>query len=410
MSDSEPRPRFIQIHFLASYPGALLNRDDTGLAKRLPYGGAVRVRVSSQCLKRHWRMADDPRAIHRLAEEAGHEAERSKETVERRVVKPMRDRGDYDPAIVDAVEEAFVKGVYGAKAADKKSRQALLLGRAEIEHLQTLAEEVAREASDAKDAAERAAALFKDGKANFAAMRDANALAPGLESALFGRMVTSDPRANTDAAIHVAHAFTVHEGEFEQDYFTVVDDLTGRSEENEEGGTGAAGVFDTELASGLYYGYVVVDVPQLVSNLAGTRRALWSDAATDRALAARVVENLVHLVATVSPGAKRGSTAPYAYADAVLVEVGERQPRTLARAFQAPVALAGEDAVSAKASVSARAGDRLAHELSQIDAMYGGGEARWLAARDELAFDGPERMTLAALAERAGGCVRDAVL
>lgn len=31
-------PRFIQIHTLHTYPAALINRDDAGLAKRLPYG------------------------------------------------------------------------------------------------------------------------------------------------------------------------------------------------------------------------------------------------------------------------------------------------------------------------------------------------------------------------------------
>jgi CT1975-like protein len=41
-------------------------------------------------------------------------------------------------------------------------------------------------------------------------------LAAGLEAALFGRMVTSDPEANTNAAIHVAHSFTVHKEESEK--------------------------------------------------------------------------------------------------------------------------------------------------------------------------------------------------
>ena len=59
-------PRFIQIHTLHNYPGALLNRDDAGLAKRLPYGDAIRTRISSQCLKRHWRMADDHFALANL--------------------------------------------------------------------------------------------------------------------------------------------------------------------------------------------------------------------------------------------------------------------------------------------------------------------------------------------------------
>jgi CRISPR system Cascade subunit CasC len=52
-----PDSRFLQIHTLTSFSGVLLNRDETGAAKRMPYGGAVRTRISSQCLKRHWRTA-----------------------------------------------------------------------------------------------------------------------------------------------------------------------------------------------------------------------------------------------------------------------------------------------------------------------------------------------------------------
>ncbi|NLJ75416.1 MAG: type I-E CRISPR-associated protein Cas7/Cse4/CasC, partial [Firmicutes bacterium] len=46
---------FLQIHFLTSYHASLLNRDDAGLAKRINFGGSPRLRVSSQCQKRHWR-------------------------------------------------------------------------------------------------------------------------------------------------------------------------------------------------------------------------------------------------------------------------------------------------------------------------------------------------------------------
>ena len=38
---------------------------------------------------------------------------------------------------------------------------------------------------------------------------------------------------------------------------------------------------------------------------------------------------------------ERGSTAPYAYADLMLVELGSRQPRSLAGAFRTPVPLGG---------------------------------------------------------------------
>ena len=58
-------------------------------------------------------------------------------------------------------------------------------------------------------------------KDNFRAFRETDCFPAGLIGALFGRMVTSDPGANIDAAIHVAHAFTVHAEESESDYFSV---------------------------------------------------------------------------------------------------------------------------------------------------------------------------------------------
>lgn len=53
-------PRFVQISTLTTYSASLLNRDDSGLAKRIPFGDSVRTRISSQCLKRHWRNAGGP--------------------------------------------------------------------------------------------------------------------------------------------------------------------------------------------------------------------------------------------------------------------------------------------------------------------------------------------------------------
>ena len=66
----------------------------------------------------------------------------------------------------------------------------------------------------------------------------------------------------------------------ESDHFTVVDDLT-----RDAGESGSAGMFDVELTSGLYYGYVAVDVPLLISNLGQDNVAL----------AGKVVEHLARL-------------------------------------------------------------------------------------------------------------------
>lgn len=387
-------PRFIQIHWLASYPGTLLNRDDAGLAKRLPLGGTVRTRVSSQCLKRHWRIADDDRSLKALGVPG---AVRSKEIVDREVAERLTAKG-VAPDIVKAVADEFAKALYGKNAVDPKKRQALILGWPEVRYLADAAERIAAEAPDPKTAEAAAKDFFAkgDGKANLSALRDQAGVPFGLEVALFGRMVTSDPAANKDAAIHVAHAFTVHDEEPEQDYFTVVDDL---KELDADEDAGAAGVFDTELTSGLYYGYVVVDVPQLVMNLEGVDRARWLEDGTSRDLAGRVVENLLHLIATVSPGAKRGSTAPYAHAEFVLVEMGRRQPRTLANAYREAVSLRGTNSLLASASA------RAAEFLADMDEMYGPHEVRLQSARREGRLPGVEALPLPDLAAQVNAAV-----
>jgi CRISPR system Cascade subunit CasC len=79
--------RFVQIHTLASYPAALLNRDDAGLAKRMPYGGASRIRISSQCLKRHWRLVDDEWSLKNTGAPMGI---RSREIVEREIKPTLK--------------------------------------------------------------------------------------------------------------------------------------------------------------------------------------------------------------------------------------------------------------------------------------------------------------------------------
>src|ERR1700710_2748984 len=54
--------RFLQLHLLTFYPPANLNRDDTGRPKTAMIGGALRLRLSSQSLKRAWRTSDDFKA------------------------------------------------------------------------------------------------------------------------------------------------------------------------------------------------------------------------------------------------------------------------------------------------------------------------------------------------------------
>lgn len=382
---------FLQIHTLTSYPASLLNRDDVGFAKRIPFGGATRLRVSSQCLKRHWRQAEGPHALSSIDLGEGPVAMsvRSRVTFQ----KLVRDRmvaADVDPALAVAATEEVMKLVLGesAKAKEKKkgkaaeveeaddsckTSQLTVLGRPEVDFLfeEAMAIATAAAGTSSKDLAKKVTAVAKE---HFDRERQKNLkglrMGAGLDAALFGRMVTSDMLARTDAAIHVAHAFTVHEELTESDFFSAIDDL---ERERDDSAMGSGHIGSAELTTGLYYGYVAVDLPLLISNLeGGVERKDW--AAHRGPLAGEVIRRLIRLVATVSPGAKLGSTAPHSYAQLVLVEQGAEQPRSLANAFLKPVRPDREGDIVKSTYAT------LGHHLVDLDQMFGQGQRRRFAA------------------------------
>lgn len=348
---------FLQIHTLTAFPASLLNRDDAGLAKRIPFGNAVRLRVSSQCLKRHWREDLAPR-LPELPD-----GQRTRSFFTRTVLPRVIEAGVPQPLAESLIEPLAKAVIDGGVKEGGDLNQPVLFGLREADYFVQLLRE-ASQADDPKKALEERL-KSKEEKDNLKAMSKS---AAGLTAALFGRMVTSDLLARVDAPVHVAHAFTVHAASTEMDYFTVVDDL------NREDETGAAHANQTELGAGLYYGYVAVDVPLLVSNLTGCEAKDWR--AQESSTARRVLEALIDSILRQSPGAKKGSTAPYAWADALYLEVGRSQPRALSNAFLDALRPEG------KSDLRNAAISRLAAYVKQLDEMYGGpaeGETRQLS-------------------------------
>lgn len=375
MTIPNPDPfRFLQIHTLHAFPASLLNRDKSGMAKRIPMGGTIRLRISSQCLKSHWRKAS--RHKYALTNIPGlSDGHRSRNIIDRLVVPNLRSADEISKSVVDALATAFNKGLYGESGASIEGRQVLLVGLPESNYLRGKAMEIGLKYPDDPDLATEATnQLFstKWGEGpNFRAFRENAKLPAGLVGALHGRMVTSDPAANIEGAVSVIHSFTIHAQETETDYFSAVDDLTEPGEH-----AGAAHIGESELTSGIYYGYVVVDLPTLVSNLEGCAPEDWGT--VDRDLAGQVCESLVHLIATVSPDAKRGSTAPMSYADLMLVEMGDRQPRQLSNAYREasdPTMAAGFNSLS-----TYLAGQDLAYGIE--------GERSLMSAMPDLPTDG----------------------
>ena len=179
----------------------------------------------------------------------------------------------------------FQKGVYGDKGTDRDSRQPLLLGLPEVEFLRKKGTGRMRRPPGTTPKPRKSAAAADTvphrtwRRRYFSRLsRNCDAAARRLGiGALFGRMVTSDPalRTSTPPSTLPTPSRCIRE-ESESDYFSVVDDLPGRPDDD----PGAAHIGDMELTAGLFYGYVVVDLPGLVSNLEGCDAQAWDSMPT----------------------------------------------------------------------------------------------------------------------------------
>jgi CRISPR system Cascade subunit CasC len=355
---------FLQMHTLTSFHASLLNRDDAGLAKRIPFGDAQRLRVSSQCLKRHWREA--------LQESLSlPDGIRSREFFSRMILpRLMGEKGIEETLARNLIETLMAKLISGGldKGNPLFMKQPALFGKPEADFFVALLADCAA-AEDEKAAKEHLTKRLTTDKKGFKAMLQQAGhgdLYAGFEGAMFGRFVTSDILARSDAAVHVAHAFTVHPVSTEVDYFTVVDDL------NKDEETGAAHAGDMELGAGLFYEYITVDIPLLVSNFTACEPKMWREQPSDDVETA--LRALLKAVATVSPGAKLGATAPYARADFTLLESGTEQPRSLANAYLKSLQFRGGD------DPMQQAVDALGKHLQAVDSMYGATAGQRVAA------------------------------
>lgn len=333
---------FIQLHLLTSYPPANLNRDDLGRPKTALMGGAKRLRVSSQSLKRTWRTSA-------LFEEAvgQHRGQRTKRVG------------------LEAEKQLIEKGIGDKKAREWATEIAKVFGdvaKGEVETSQLV--HIAPEEQAKVDAlVETLAAENRAPEKEDLDLLRKNPTA--VDIALFGRMLAASPAFNVEAACQVAHAITVHAAEVEDDYFTAVDDLNAGDEHR-----GAAHVGEAGFGAGLFYSYICIDRQQLIDNLQGQEEL------ADRAIAA-----LVEAAVKTSPKGKQNSFGSRAHASYVLAEKGDQQPRSLATAFLRPVP--GQD--QALDAIT-----RLEHQAKAFDEAYDAGADRRFIVVAEPDYSTPQ--------------------
>lgn len=297
--------RFMQLHMLTSYPPSNLNRDDLGRPKTAEMGGAQRLRISSQSLKRAWRTSD---VFEKAAK--GHVGTRTKE-MGSRVFKRLLEGG-----VVEKKAREWSRKIAEQFGKLKRSKDDGTAGGLEIEQLAHFSPEEIDQIDQLADA------LIKRGSEptpdELALLREKPAAA---DIALFGRMLAASPRFNVEAAAQVAHAITIHKVAVEDDFFTAVDDLNDGTDD-----VGAGHMGETEFGAGVFYLYICVDRQSLLDNLGG-----------DEALAQRTLAAIVEAAVKVSPTGKQNSFASRAFASFALCETGDQQPRSLSVAYLKPV-------------------------------------------------------------------------
>lgn len=312
--------KYIQIHELTSYPASNLNRDDLGRPKTVKIGDSTRLRISSQSLKRAWRISD---AMNEKFPVMGVRSRKLSETIEHCLMNgislldcisgnevPTRNPVDekvakkYGKAIDDALRSQKSDDYNDKESSDDgskaKKKQLFHYSDSELKAADNIMAQVAEgKEVDVKD-------LICSGPFS-------------VDIAMFGRMVADDKEHSCEAAVQVAHSFTVHKAVVEEDYFTAVDDL------NKDSDSGAGHLGETSFGAGLFYNYICIDFELLTRNLGSEDKAH------------EAVKALLEVSATVSPTGKQNTFASRAYSSFIMIEKGDKQPRSLASAFLRPI-------------------------------------------------------------------------
>ena len=154
---------FIQLHLLTAYPAANLNRDDTGAPKTVMLGGATRLRISSQSLKRAWRTSElfEHALAGHIGIRSGRIAREAAEILVKSGIEP-RKAVDYVKAIGECFGKVKTKADQNDPLKCSETEQLAHISPAEFDAVKALAHRLAEEK---RAATKEEAALLLEGHA-----------------------------------------------------------------------------------------------------------------------------------------------------------------------------------------------------------------------------------------------------
>ncbi len=318
----------IQIHAIQNHSPANLNRDDLGAPKTCYFGGVLRSRISSQCIKRSIRMSQGFQKL----------------------LGGIRTR-----------QLAKLIGENVAGKADVKKRAARILEKCGIKPKDDNRSDMLVYTS--RRAINEMAKLLQDGEGRtdeqlaeeFGKLIAGRTAVPDM--ALSGRMLETGVLKDTtvDAALQVAHAISTHEARPEVDYYVAADDVPGDD-------AGAGYVDEAMFASACFYKYFSIHWETLVTNLEGFE-------GNREHLAAHTVGAFIRGAAMTNPSGKQNSFAAQNPPDGLLIEIRDT-PVSYANAFAMPAAQGERDMISQSMA-------QLGQYVHDLDTGYGKPQERF---------------------------------
>ena len=342
-----------EIHMLKNYPPTNLNRDDTGAPKTCLFGGVMRGRVSSQCLKRSWRTSPSFRA--EIGDEnLGIRTRKLPVLVAEKLIAM-----GVSQEFVDAIQPRLT-GIGNKEGKETKdgnaTAQVIFYAKEDITAVAETVKELLVKCKSVKDVQKLKAKDIQ------AAVSGADVRPVTLDIALFGRMVTSDAFRDVEASMQVAHAISTNKVSVESDYFTAMDDMLSGASMDEKG---AAMIDDTDFNSSCYYLYASIDTDALAENLK------YADNADE--IVRKAIPALLRAMAFTDPSGKQNSFAGHVLPSVVMVECKEKKiPTSMVNAFVEPVGKGGD--------LVKRSAEKLADEVDMTARNFG------LEVRERLWF------------------------
>ena len=333
-----------EIHMLKNYPPTNLNRDDTGAPKTCLFGGVMRGRVSSQCLKRSWRTSPSFRA--EIGDEnLGIRTRKLPVLVAEKLVEM-----GVSQEFADVIQPRLT-GIGNKEGKETKdgnaTAQVIFYAKEDITAVAETVKELLDKCKSVKDVQKLKAKDIQ------AAVSGADVRPVTLDIALFGRMVTSDAFRDVEASMQVAHAISTNKVSVESDYFTAMDDMLSGASMDEKG---AAMIDDTDFNSSCYYLYASVDTDALAENLK------YADNADE--IVRKAIPALLRAMAFTDPSGKQNSFAGHVLPSVVMVECKEKKiPTSMVNAFVEPVGKGGD--------LVKRSAEKLADEVDMTARNFG---------------------------------------